>query len=160
VGAQRILILCVGNLLMGDDGIGVIIGRELLRRGLNVDVKVFDGGVDAVRLLDEVAGYDELILVDSVDGRLPPGELIVVEADAEDLAKGVGDKSMISLHELDVFTALRLGYMVFPEKMPRKMIVVGVGVKEVRQGIGLSREVEEALPRAIELLKKIINKHG
>ena len=41
----RILVACIGNVLRGDDGFGVEVGRQLLKRDLPPHVNVVDFGI-------------------------------------------------------------------------------------------------------------------
>jgi len=61
-----------------------------------------------------------------------------------------------SLHDVDVISAIRLGYELFREKMPRKILLVGVGAKEISLGIGLSEEVEKAIPKILETISHLL----
>ena len=63
----RILVLGVGNTLMGDDGVGVYAVQALSERyDLPAHVRVVDGGVAGLRLLSEIATADYMIIVDAM----------------------------------------------------------------------------------------------
>ena len=143
---------------MGDDGIGVLIGRELIRYELPAEIKVFDGNIDMLGLLNEITNYDELIIVDSIGGVVAPGEVIVVDVGAEKLMERTNDMPIGSLHDIDIVLVLKLGYMLFPERMPRKITLIGVGVKDVKPRIELSDEVKGSLPWAIRLVTRLLKR--
>jgi hydrogenase maturation protease len=146
---QKTLILCVGSRLMGDDALGLVVGEILLKRGLSARVKIFETGSDVFTLLDEIAGFDDLIIVDVIKSGLSPGEVVVV-----DLGRLSQEhvSEIQSLHDVDVASAIRLGYELFRERMPRRILLVGVGAKEISPGIGLSEEVEKAIPKILEAI--------
>jgi len=61
----RVLILGIGNVLMGDEGVGVHALRQLERRPPAAGVRLLDGGTGGVNLLTEFEGVSALILVDA-----------------------------------------------------------------------------------------------
>jgi hydrogenase maturation protease len=66
------LILGVGNLLMGDEGVGVEVVRRLQEGALPEGVTCLDGGTGSFQLLDPMHRADRIILIDAtVDGGTP-----------------------------------------------------------------------------------------
>ncbi len=74
-----LLVLGIGNLLMGDEGVGVHVARELSRRALPPEVTVVDGGTGGFHLLSLFRDYDPVILVDATMDGQPAGTVSVVE---------------------------------------------------------------------------------
>jgi hydrogenase maturation protease len=77
----RILIACVGNIFLGDDGFGVEVARRLAGRTLPEGVWVVDFGIRGVdltfALLDDT--IDVVLLVDAAPRGGTPGTLYVIE---------------------------------------------------------------------------------
>lgn len=69
----KVLILGVGNLLMGDEGIGIHVVRELERMGLPGGVECLDGGTGGFHLLGAIQQADKVVLVDATSDSSPPG---------------------------------------------------------------------------------------
>ena len=68
-----VLVLGIGNVLLGDEGIGVHVVRHLERLPLPEHVACLDGGTGSFSLLGPMDEAARLILVDAtIDGR-PPG---------------------------------------------------------------------------------------
>lgn len=68
--AAPTLVLGIGNLLMGDEGIGVHVARQLERMRLPEGVQCLDGGTGSFVLLEAMQQARRIILVDaSVDGQ-------------------------------------------------------------------------------------------
>jgi hydrogenase maturation protease len=75
----KTLVLGLGNELLSDDAIGIVVARALRDR-----IPAEPGGVDVVEsslaglaLLDLFFGYDRAVVVDGIrTGRRPPGEVI------------------------------------------------------------------------------------
>lgn len=65
----KILILGIGNILMGDEGIGVHVVNSLEKAALPADVDVLDGGVGSFLLLEPMQSAERVILIDAtIDG--------------------------------------------------------------------------------------------
>ncbi|MEJ1972326.1 MAG: hydrogenase maturation protease [Lacunisphaera sp.] len=63
--AAGVLVLGVGNLLMGDEGVGVHALRALEDRGAIPGVRLLDGGTGGANLLGEFEGRRAIILIDA-----------------------------------------------------------------------------------------------
>ena len=59
------LILGIGNLLLGDEGIGVHVIKEVQTRELPPDVECLDGGTGGMHLLGPFQAAERVILVDA-----------------------------------------------------------------------------------------------
>lgn len=84
---KHTIIIGVGNLLLGDEGLGVHIVEELNEINLPPNVEFFDGGTGGVSILNLMEGADKVIIVDAVLGGGEPGQIYVVDIDR--LLKGV-----------------------------------------------------------------------
>ncbi len=72
---KKTLILGIGNILMGDEGIGIHIIRNLEEKKLIPNVDIVDGGTGGFHLLDYFKEYKRVILVDAtIDGQ-PAGTI-------------------------------------------------------------------------------------
>ena len=101
---EKILIACVGNIFLGDDGFGVEVAASLIRRQLPDGVTVKDFGIRgfdlAYALLDP---WDLVVIVDAMAHGEAPGTLYVMEPDRS----GSGDAS-INPHGMDPARVLNL----------------------------------------------------
>ena len=145
---KRILIICVGNKLMLDEGIGPAVYEELVRDYEFPDhVSLRDMGCMTFDLIPQVNAYDYFITVDAVDGtESEPGT--VFRYKPEDIQKRTG--FMQSLHDLklaDLFDAAALlGY-------ESSGICYGMQVENrdpAELTIGLTPKVYAALPQLVE----------
>jgi len=67
------LVLGLGNILMGDEGVGVHVVRAIEKHPLPAGVDCLDGGTGGFILLEPLQGADRILLIDaSADGN-PPG---------------------------------------------------------------------------------------
>lgn len=147
-GLGPIAVLCVGNRLMLDEGVGPAVYDELVRAyELPDSVMLRDVGCMGLDMLELVNACDYLVTVDALDGTgQPPGT--VLEFAPEDVARHSG--AMASLHEcklIDLFDAAALlGYEA--EGRCFGMQVENMSPAELT--VGLTPAVYEALPRLVE----------
>jgi len=79
---DRILVACVGNIFLGDDGFGVEVARQLMSAPVPPGVTVVDVGIRALHLAYELLDPPELLLiVDAVSRGQPPGTLYLIDID-------------------------------------------------------------------------------
>lgn len=71
----KVLILGIGNVLLGDEGIGVHVVNSLERAALPADVECLDGGVGSFLLLEPMQNADKVILIDATIDGLAAGSI-------------------------------------------------------------------------------------
>ncbi len=70
---KKTLVLGLGNVIMGDEGVGVHVVRAVEKHKLPEGVECLDGGTGGFILLETLENADRIILIDaSADGN-PPG---------------------------------------------------------------------------------------
>ena len=72
-GSVKTLVLGLGNILMGDEGIGVYAVRSLEQHQLPPNVECLDGGTGGFTLLEPLQNADRIILIDAAADDSPPG---------------------------------------------------------------------------------------
>ena len=74
---QPVLVLGLGNDILSDDAVGLNVAREIRRRLSASDrIDVQETSEMGLSLLDYIAGFEDLVLVDAVQtGQAPPGFL-------------------------------------------------------------------------------------
>jgi hydrogenase maturation protease len=74
---KKTLVLGLGNVLMGDEGIGIYVVRaveqKLAELGLPGDVECLDGGTGGFSLLEPLENADNIILIDAAADGNPVG---------------------------------------------------------------------------------------
>ncbi|NOZ58143.1 MAG: hydrogenase maturation protease [Euryarchaeota archaeon] len=144
------LVLGLGNTLMGDDGVGIHAVRRLSKLGLK-GVELAEGGVRGIGLLSELRGRRRVVIIDAVrGGGGEPGTIYRITGD--ELADA--ELSLLSLHHFALEHVLTLGRELLGEEFPEEIVIYGVEVERVRLGEGLSEPVERALARLVELVAK------
>jgi hydrogenase maturation protease len=74
-GSDRTLVLGIGNVLMGDEGVGVEVVRRLQGLPLPAGVECLDGGTGSFALLEPMGRAALIILVDAAIDEAPPGSV-------------------------------------------------------------------------------------
>jgi hydrogenase maturation protease len=72
-GNHKTLVLGLGNVIMGDEGVGVHVVRELEKRQLPAGVECLDGGTGGFILLEPLEKADRIILIDAAADGNPVG---------------------------------------------------------------------------------------
>lgn len=142
---RPILILGLGNLLQGDDGVGCRVAQELERRALPDHVHVLDGGTPGLGLLNLFEGRERVIIIDAAEMGLPPGEFRRFEPRDVTLT---GSKDRFSLHRTGVMNALTLARELNIE-LPH-IVFFGVQPAIVAWNDALSPAVQAAVPQVVE----------
>jgi hydrogenase maturation protease len=69
---KKITVLGIGNLLMGDEGVGVHVVRRLEEMCRLPDIEFVDGGTGGLNLLEYFTDSDLVVIIDAaVDGKAP-----------------------------------------------------------------------------------------
>jgi len=150
-GEKNILILGLGNDCLGDDAVGlrVVQGlRRKVRKGDYADVDLVEAGTGGMILLDLMAGYDGLILIDAIQtGSGLPGRIHRL---TEDQLPAGNSAAPWSAHHMGLRQILETGRRVGCE-LPRTVIVYGVETEISREwNRGCSPEVEQAVPEVVQ----------
>ena len=152
---RRLLILGLGNVLCGDDGLGVAALARLDRRyRLPERVEMLDGGTLGLSLLHHVRSADALLLVDAIRSDGPPGTLVRLEGD--DVAPAV--ETRLSVHQIGV--ADLLDGLRWTDSSPSRIVLVGLVPESLELELGLSPAVERALDTLVEAVAKEVEHLG
>jgi hydrogenase maturation protease len=146
----RVLVLGVGNPILSDDGVGIHVAREIMKRELpGVDVEEL--AASGLELLDVVRGYDKVVIVDAIQTTNgEPGELYVLEE--KDFERSIHGSSP---HGINIATALALGRKLVPNEMPKEVVFIAVEAEDVvNVSEKLTPKVAKALPGIVERVRK------
>ena len=152
--SARVLLAGIGNLFQSDDGFGPEVVRRLVASGdLPEGVRAVDYGIRGMHLAyDLLEGYDALVIVDAVPGDGVPGEIGVLRVGEDDLGSTAFDPH--GMAPVAVLASLKdLGGRLPPT------YVVGCRPADIGAGIGLSGEVEAAVPEAMATVRTVLRDH-
>jgi hydrogenase maturation protease len=153
--SPRILIACVGNIFLGDDGFGVEVARRLSERSLPDGVLVKDFGIRGFDLTYALLDpYNLVVLVDACPRGDAPGTVYLIEPEAAAPETG---EAALDLHGMNPMNALRLVRSMGGEAS--RILVVGCEPEELggHDGkLGLSEPVQAAVGEAVQLIEGLI----
>lgn len=140
----RVLILGLGNLLLGDEGVGVHIAQFLQNQELGSHVEVQDVGTAILDALPSLEQADRVIVIDAVKAGGVPGTVYSMP-----LAEFRAKSQIASMHGFDLQRVLRL---TRTEHRP-DVFVVGIEPEYIDWSLELSGAVQQALPLALNAVK-------
>ena len=146
---RKILVLGIGNLLMGDEGAGVRVAETLLATVLPSHVEVVEGGTGGFHLLELFDHYEQVIIVDAALDSKPPGTISVLTPRyASDFpptltAHDIGLKDLVDAAHL-------LGHAP-----PIQLVTISVNNFQ-SMGLELSKQVAAAIPLAVNKVLRIV----
>ena len=134
-----ILILGIGNLLMGDEGIGVHAINYLEKQTLPLNVRLLDGGTGGFHLLEYLQEYKKIIMIDAtMDGGEPGTLKVIIPRFSADFPKALSAHD-IGLKDL-VESAALLGSL--PE-----IHLITISIAKIQpMTIDLTLEISNTLP--------------
>lgn len=155
---MKLTVIGLGQTLRGDDAAG----REAVRRwqkaypatAARADVDVQLSELPGLALIDMLEGYDGAILVDALQSSAQPGTLHVLAL--EDLASF--DLGAKSAHGWGVAETLKMGAQLDPATPRIPMQLIGIVIKQMGLGSGLSEAVENALPAACRSIQETVER--
>jgi hydrogenase maturation protease len=142
------LVLGIGNPILSDDAVGIMIARKLEEK--KPDLVVEQTNEAPVSFLDLIVGYDKLIIIDSIKtGQGRPGELYRFKL--EDITPNA---DFTSSHGMDIATAFEVGRSVGCH-MPQSVSIYAV---EVEDNLTFAEQcTPEVAAKVSELLQQIID---
>lgn len=142
----KILILGLGNPILGDDQVGVRVAERIKEKRIEgVDVKMAERG--GLEVLDMVLGYKKLILVDAIISEREGEVVILHEEDFKDTFYAS------SPHGVNVFTAFSMG-KALNLPVPDDIVIYGVCIKEPCFSESMSPRIAALVPQLSERIIK------
>lgn len=157
-----ILLAGFGNVLHRDDAFGVrLLERLSHNSNLPTGVKLLDAGIGGMHFVQELfGGYQAVVILDAVEGDRP-GMVRVLGADVTDprtLPPRVERDLLADLHYAEPGRAMAMAKAL--DQLPAQTYIVGCVPAVIDLGIGMSPEVEAALPlaedRTLELIAMLM----
>jgi len=140
--ADLTVIICVGNTLRSDDGVGPYIASYLYN---SKKLAVIDAGYNPENFIEEVTELKpgRIVIIDAADFGGKAGETRVIN-------EGDIPESSLSTHAIP----LSVIYHILKEDTASEIKFIGIQPKSVRYDEGLSPEVQAAADKIIAMIKK------
>jgi hydrogenase maturation protease len=144
----RVLVLGVGNILMGDEGVGIHVLRQLEHERPVAGARLLDGGTGGVNLLVEFDGVDDVVMVDATMDDRPAGTIAFLQAGrVAEIPRGLG------AHDFglkDLFAAAAL-----TGRLPRLHLYT-ISVETIKpMCTELSPAVAAAIPEVVHVVRAL-----
>ena len=141
--SNSLLVMGVGNYLMGDEGIGVHVIQAMAKTKLPEYVDILDGGTGGFLLLNCFEVYPTIIFVDATMDGKPAGTVSLIRP------KFASDfPSALSVHDVGLKDMVEAVYLM--DHVP-DIHLFTVSIEELNpMTVELSEKVEMAIPKIIE----------
>jgi hydrogenase maturation protease len=113
-------IICIGNNILGDDGVSFPVGKKLSKK---LNIKVYETNTFGFNIIDIFSNLDEVVIIDAVviEG-MDPGEVIRFNLKYFDKFM-----HLTSPHTFNLPTALK--YLELYNQKPEKIFLYGITIK-------------------------------
>lgn len=146
--SNKVLVLGIGNYLMGDEGVGVHIVQRMEKMDLPEYVDVLDGGTGGFFLMNVFDEYGKVIFLDAtMDGKKGGTIALLKPRFAADFPKA------LSVHDVGLKDMVEALYLqdILPE-----MHLITISVEGIQpMTIEMTKDVEESIPKAIETILQL-----
>ena len=148
---DKILIMGVGNLIMGDEGVGIHVIKELEKMPMPDNIELLDGGTGGFHLLSYLQSYPLVIMIDAT-----------LDQDAEGTVKTIKPKfasdfpKALSAHDIGLKDLLEAVTLL--DKLP-EMYLITISIKDLsRMSVELSSIILKTIPAVIKEVHSILGK--
>lgn len=138
-----VLVLGIGNTLLGDEGVGVHVARALLDHPLPPGIRVLDGGTGGLVLLEPLMEAERVVLVDATADGAAPGTLrrLTPRFSAD-------YPPSLAAHDIGLRDLLDSFYLLGRERPDVVLFTLSIALPQ-DLALGLSPALREAVPVAV-----------
>lgn len=142
---RKTLVIGLGNILLGDEGLGVRAYERLCARyQLPPEIEAMDGGTLGMMLLPYLDGVTDLLLMDAVSSGAPPGTLVRLEG--EELKTALALK--MSMHQVGLQELLAISSI--QGSLPQRIVLWGMEPALMELGLDLTEPVAAQLDALVD----------
>ena len=140
--SKSILVMGVGNYLMGDEGIGVQVIQEMGTHKLPQHIDILDGGTGGFLLLNCFEAYSTVIFIDATMDGNPAGTISLIQP------KFASDfPSALSVHDVGLKDMIEAVYLM--DHVP-DIHLFTVSIEEINpMTVELSQKVKDSIPTLV-----------
>lgn len=144
-----ILILGIGNYLMGDEGVGVQFVQRLNPKDFPENISILDGGTGGFTLVPYIESHKHVILIDAtMDGKEEGTITLLKPKFSDDFPVSLSGHNFGLKDMVDILT--------FMDKMPNIYLYTITISKMEPMELTLSPKVEAAIPKVMEMVKTLV----
>ncbi len=144
-GTGHVLVLGIGNILMGDEGVGVHVVRHLEKLDVPPGVELLDGGTGSFLLLDPMQRARKIILIDATLDGNPAGTIRrLTPRFSKDYPR------TLTAHDIGLKDLLDTFYLL---DHPVDVVLFAISIASFQEvGLELSPEIEARAPEFTQLV--------
>jgi hydrogenase maturation protease len=148
------IVVGLGNPLMADEGIGVVLIEKLNELAAagelpTADIEYYDGGCGGMYLLHTIAGRKKAILIDCCLMGTEPG---TIRCFTPDDVNSVKQMAHLSLHEVDILKVIELAKEI--GQCPEEIIIFGIEPVSITNQMHLNEPIQAKIPQYIAEIRK------
>lgn len=152
---MKIAIVGVGNILLKDEGVGVRVVQQLENTySFPPGITLIDGGTAGPHLLDIFNDFDDIIIIDAVQGGEKPSTIYKFHLDhiASDTT------TALSIHQMGVLEVLSQARLLGKEP---HVTFIGIEPQDISPwGMELSPAIEQKIPEVIALVLRELSERN
>ena len=153
---MKTIILGIGNQILGDDGVGVHVVKEVQNRFQDPDITFDEAITGGMNLLDLILGYDKAILIDAVKSDQEP----------QGTVKRIPLKEFTTMHscnphDVSLLEAISMAKKLGENRIPKEIVIIGIIMNQIPCEFRetLSKNIAAAVPQAVALTLHEIKQH-
>ena len=148
--SKNILVLGIGNILLGDEGIGIHAINKLLPKKFPSNVELLDGGTGGFHLLSLFQDYPTIILIDATMDGEPDGTVRLLQPKfSSDFPK------TLSAHEIGLRDLIESSVLI--SALP-KIYLITISISSIQpMTMELSPKVQESISEIERIVFEILN---
>ncbi len=148
-------IIGVGNLLLGDEGLGIHAVKELKNHEeIKEKADIYEAGTRAFEVLEYMENRKKAIIVDAFRKGEKSGKIhkyvIKLSELNEDLINNIDVP--VTMHDINFLDAIISGKEVY--NLPEEIIIYGIEPEKIHISMNLSDNVRKSLKKLIDLIKE------
>ena len=146
---MKTIIIGIGNPLLGDDGVGVLVAQQLRALIHNPKVTIDEAFTGGMNLLDLIRGYDKAILIDTIHRKNKTFGSI----DRYDLSD-LPTVHSHNPHDTSLIEAISLAKNLGDDNIPQQIIIYGVTIHQpcLEFTEEMSPQIREVIPKIIDMV--------
>lgn len=149
------MLIGLGNLILGDEGVGVHAMRRLeAEYAFQPAVELVDGGTSGLDLLPLLKGQRRLLLIDALASDAAPGTIRVIRN--QEIRTALTEK--VSLHHLGIADLLALAELL--DYAPSEIALIGIVPERLEMELALSDCLRQRMPEVIETAVGVLAEWG
>ena len=149
---KPVVVLGLGNPLMGDEGIGVRVIEILHAQAQNYpNAEFIDAGTGGLSILHMISGRQKAIIIDCALMGDEPGTVRRFGPDDVTTTKKLAHQS---LHEADIIKVIEMSRQL--GEGPGEVLFIGIEPESITERFGLSDTLENKLNEYADAVRKVL----